>query len=161
MIALPREPGSSWRASAELVQLRTQCRQQTIDLTDLVAERVRRARIRCGLVSVQARHTTMAVALNENEPLLLEDVDQLLERLAPGDLPYAHDDLGRRLQVFAGERRNGAAHCRSLLLGAGQTLHVLDGRLDLGRWQRLLLLELDGPQPRTLSLLILGERQPR
>jgi secondary thiamine-phosphate synthase enzyme len=140
------------------VTLRTEIHRQYIDVTDLVAERVRRSGIRDGIVSVQTRHTTAALVVNEDEPLLLRDFDHLLDRLCPRELTYEHDDLARRRDVPPEERANGASHCRTLLLGTGQTLHVAQGQLQLGRWQRLLLVELDGPRPRMLSIAIFGSR---
>lgn len=150
--------GSPWEVVSDAVTLRTQAVRQFIDLTDWVAERVRQAGVRHGLVSLATRHTTTALVVNEDEPLLLEDMDHLLERLVPSDLRYGHDDLARRVGVDPQERANGAAHCRSLLLGAGQTLHIVGGALQLGRWQRVFLVELDGPRPRTVSLLVMGLR---
>jgi secondary thiamine-phosphate synthase enzyme len=147
---------SPWQVVSDALTLRTQAAQQFIDLTEWVAERVRQSGIEHGLVSVVTRHTTTAVIVNEDEPLLREDMDHLLERLVPSDLRYAHDDLARRVGVAPDERANGAAHCRSLILGAGQTFHVIGGALELGRWQRIFLLELDGPRPRTVSLLVMG-----
>jgi secondary thiamine-phosphate synthase enzyme len=141
---------------SDAVTLRTQARRQFIDVTELVAERVRRSGIRDGLVLVQSHHTTAAVVVNENEPLLLGDFERLLERLCPSEGPYDHDDLARRLDAAEEERPNGVSHCRCLLLGVAQTLHVAGGVLQIGRWQRLLLLELDGPRSRTLSIVVLG-----
>ena len=142
----------------DTVTLRTEMHRQFIDVTELVAERVRRSGIRDGLVSVQSRHTTTALVVNEDEPLLLRDFERLLDRLCPRDIPYEHDDLARRRDVPEDERANGVSHCRSLLLGNGQTLHVSFGVLQLGRWQRLFLVELDGPRPRTLSIAVFGSR---
>jgi secondary thiamine-phosphate synthase enzyme len=142
--------------SADAVTLRTQARRQFIDVTELVAERIRRSGIREGLVLVQSHHTTAAVVVNEDEPLLIGDFERLLDRLCPPDLPYEHDDLSRRDGVAPDERPNGASHCRSLLLGSSQALHVSGGILQLGRWQRLLMVELDGPRTRTMSIVVLG-----
>ena len=74
------------------------------------------------------------------------------------DLPYAHDDLSRRTINVAGprERRNGYAHCRAALLGCTETVMVEDGRLCLGRWQRVLFAEFDGPQRRDLQVWLLS-----
>mgnify|MGYP003526351750 CR=1 FL=1 len=142
---------------SDAVSLRTQTRRQFIDVTELVAERVRRSGIREGLASVQSHHTTTAVVINEDEPLLIGDFDRLLDRLCPAEVPYEHDDLARRRDAMPDERPNGASHCRSLLLGSSQTIHVSGGVLRLGRWQRLLLVELDGPRSRTLSIVVLGQ----
>src|SRR5689334_16233286 len=105
--------GIAWEVVSDTLTLRTQAVRQFIDLTDWVAERVRQSGIRHGLVSVVTRHTTTAIVVNENEPLLLEDMDHLLERLVPTDLRYGHDDMARRTGVEPEERANGAAHCRS------------------------------------------------
>ena len=143
----------------DAVTLRTQARRQFIDVTELVAERVRRSGIRDGLVSVQSHHTTTAVVVNENEPLLLGDFDRMLDRLCPRDVDYGHDDLARRGDVparRASQRRPRTAG--ACCWGSAQTIHVAGGTLQTGRWQRLLLLELDGPRTRTLSIVILGSR---
>lgn len=147
-----------WEVQSDLVTLRTQQPRQFIDVTELVAERVRRSGIHHGLVSIVTRHTTTAVVVNENEPLLVGDMERLLDRLVPADVRYAHDDFSQRTGIAPDERANGAGHCRSLLLGAGQSLHVVAGELSLGRWQRIFLVELDGPRPRTLSILVMGLR---
>ena len=150
-------PRSEVRAFSDRVRLRTESPIQFIDVTDLVAERVRRTRVIEGLVCVQVQHTTAAVLVNEDEPLLIEDMTKALERVAPSGASYAHDDLGRRgPETPPCERRNGHAHCKAMALPVSATLNIAGGRLQLGRWQRILLVELDGPQPRTLSLSILG-----
>lgn len=142
---------------SDAVSLRTQRPRQFIDVTELVSERVRRSGILEGLVLVQTHHTTTAVVVNEDEPLLIGDFDRLLERLCPPEEPYGHDDLARRPDAMADERPNGASHCRSLLLGGSQAIHVSGGVLRLGRWQRLLVVELDGPRRRTVSIVVLGQ----
>jgi len=152
------EPPTGWSAASDVVTLRTETTRQFIDLTELVAERVRRSGISHGLVSVVTRHTTTAIVVNEDEPLLLEDMGHLLDRLVPPDIRYGHDDMARRTGVGPDERANGAAHCRSLLLGASQVFHVDAGAIQLGRWQRIFLVELDGPRTRAVSILVLGLR---
>ena len=154
------EEGAALKACSDLVELRTEERVQFIDLTALVAERVRRSGIWQGLVCVQTRHTTAAVTVNENEPRLVEDMKALLERLAPRDARYAHNDRLRPAgDLPPGESENGDAHCRALLLGASQTLTIVGGELQLGRWQSLFLVELDGPQKRSVSIVVLGTRR--
>ena len=161
----PVEPEPGLRVTRDLVDLRTERRRQFIDLTDLVGERVRRSGLSEGIACIQTLHTTTALLLNENEPLLLEDLSRLLERLAPEDLDYAHDDIAlRRRHPLAvppapDEPPNGDAHCKAVLLPPSQTLTIVEGRLLLGRWQSLFLVELDGPRKRTLSILLLGARR--
>ena len=148
--------GAPIRTCRDRVHFRTEREVQVIDLTELVAERVRRSGIREGTLTVQSRHTTASVVVNENEPRLLEDLRDLLERWAPVGHPYRHDDLGARPEAPPDERKNGHAHARALLLGASVSLNVADGRLDIGEWQSVLLVELDGPRRREVSIQVLG-----
>lgn len=128
-----------------------------IDITDRVQAAVAEAGIRDGLVNVHALHTTTAIAVNEYEPLLLADFAGLLDRMAPRDAAYRHDDMASRtVNLVVGERVNGHAHCRALMLGPSALLNLAGGRLQLGRWQRVFLVELDGPQSRDVSVLVLG-----
>ena len=128
-----------------------------IDLTDAVQQVVSRSGVATGIVVVQTTHTTTAVLVNENEPLLLEDLRATLERLAPRDAAYRHDDLeSRTVNVTPDERPNGHSHCKALFLRASETLAVVAGRLALGAWQRVMLVELDGGRPRTVRVVVLG-----
>jgi len=150
------QPLSRLGVWADVVELKTEERVQLVDLTELVAERVRRSGIGHGLVCVQSRHTTAAVVVNENEPLLADDFKRMLERLAPRGARYRHNQLHRRPNLAPDESRNGDAHCRALLLGASETLAVVDGALHLGQWQRVFLVELDGPRRRSLAVVVMG-----
>jgi secondary thiamine-phosphate synthase enzyme len=128
-----------------------------VDLTDRLASLVAASDIRFGFVNVQSLHTTTAIVVNEHEPLLLGDFATLLEHAAPRDAAYRHDDASvRTVNVTSDERVNGHAHCRALLLGPSACLNVIDGALQLGAWQRLFLVELDGPRDREISIVILG-----
>lgn len=135
---------------------------QLIDITRSVAALVRQARLQDGLVQVFSRHTTAAVRIQEDEPLLLEDLRRLLARLAPADAAYGHNDFRVRTQhVHPDERPNGHAHCLQLLLGSSESVPVSGGELQLGEWQRLFLVELDGPRPRReLLVQLMGQAEP-
>jgi secondary thiamine-phosphate synthase enzyme len=139
--------------------IQTTCTTQFIDLTGEIQRFVSDSAMDDGIVNVQSLHTTAAIVINEHEPLLLIDFAALLERTAPVAGPYRHDDLSvRTTNLVPGERVNGHAHCRALLLSNSATLNVASGHLQLGRWQRVFLVELDGPQRREISVLVLGER---
>ena len=130
----------------------------TVRLEALAAE----AGIHAGLVNIQTLHTTTGIVVNEHDPALLVDFGDLLARAAPKDAPYRHDDPnGRTLPPAPGERPNGHAHCRALLLPTSVMLNIADGRLQLGRWQRVFFAELDGPRAREVSVLFIGERAGR
>lgn len=152
-----RIDGPRFRVYHEQVDLRTQERIQFIDLTELVAERVLRSGITHGMVQIQTRHTTAAIVINENEPQLIQDLQELMELWAPSDVDYRHDDFRVRKSPFATEERvNGDAHARAILLGGAKCLNVVDGRIDLGRWQRIFLVELDGARKRYTSIVVMG-----
>jgi secondary thiamine-phosphate synthase enzyme len=138
--------------------LRLVTRQTTafIDITEHLQQFVSGTDIQFGTLCVQTRHTTTAVLVNEYEARLLTDFDTLLRRIAPSSDAYAHDDLELRPDVAADEPRNGHAHCRAAVLPPSVTLNIVGGRLALGRWQRVLFVELDGPRERELSALVMG-----
>jgi secondary thiamine-phosphate synthase enzyme len=120
-----------------------------VDLTDEVAHLVREARLRDGVVTVFSRHTTASICIQEAEPLLLEDLRDFLHRTAPPHLHYRHNDFRvRTVHMHDDESPNGHAHCMQLMLGTSESVPVLDGELQLGTWQRIYLVELDGPRPR-------------
>jgi secondary thiamine-phosphate synthase enzyme len=140
------------------IRITTEHPTEFIDVTDRLEALVAAAGIRFGFVNVQSLHTTTAIVVNELEPLLLADFEALLGKTVPRDAGYRHDDMAvRTVNITADERINGHAHCRALLLGSSACLNVIDGHLLLGRWQRVLMAELDGPRAREISVLILGE----
>jgi len=146
----------------DTVRLRSEEPTQFIDLTESVVSAARLSGVAYGFVAIQVLHTTAAIVINENEPLLLDDLKAMLERLAPSDAVYAHDDPHRRrVNRLPEERANGRAHARALLLGTSQVVNIVEGRLVLGRWQSVMLVELDGPRERTISITVMGFRKYR
>lgn len=148
---------TEWVAAQEVLRVRTTRQTQFVDVTDDVAAFVTRHGFTCGAVTVQTRHTTTGIVVNEHEPLLLDDFRRTLERAVPLLAGYAHDDFRRRrVNLGPGERTNGFAHCRALLVPSSASLNVASGELCLGRWQRVFLVELDGGQEREISLGLVG-----
>jgi secondary thiamine-phosphate synthase enzyme len=123
---------------------------ELLDVTDQVAEVVDGAGVADGIVHVFCPHTSCGLAVTELEDGLHADFERALSTLAPVDGDYAHDDMARRHQnIEPDERRNGWSHIRALLAtSTSVTAPILEGRLALGRWQRLFLVELDGPRPK-------------
>ena len=134
---------------------------QFVDITEQLRKEVRQSGLRVGRIHLQSLHTTVGLAINENEPLLLRDFQSLLERLAPSGAGYEHDDFARRFDIALDEPINGHAHCRQLLLTGFATLLVEEGDLVLGRWQSVFAVELDGPRSRELAIQLEGEFEPR
>jgi secondary thiamine-phosphate synthase enzyme len=140
------------------IRISTERSTEFIDLTEGLEALVAEAALEVGFVNVQTLHTTTGIVVNEHEPLLLDDFTRVLDSVAARDSAYHHDDASvRSVNVTPGERPNGHAHCQALLLGATVCLNVVNGRLLLGRWQRVFLVELDGPRPREISVLMMGE----
>ena len=142
---------------AETLAFHTSMAPEFLDVTEQVQAVVGRSRVSQGWASVFSKHTTAAVVINENEPLLLKDMGLLLERLSASGGAYQHNDLSRRTgEMEPDECANGHAHCQHLLIGGSENIPVADGKLDLGRWQRIFLLELDRPRDRQLVVQVFG-----
>src|SRR5262245_3790507 len=140
------------------IRLTTTRPTEFIDLTDRLCRFIADTGVCFGMLNVQTLHTTTAVVVNEHEPLLLGDFQTLLEAAAPDEGTYRHDDTTiRTVNMTDAERPNGHAHCRALLLPSSACVNVINGRLLLGRWQRVFFVELDGPRERELSVLVIAE----
>ncbi|MFH1609554.1 MAG: secondary thiamine-phosphate synthase enzyme YjbQ [Candidatus Bipolaricaulota bacterium] len=140
-----------------LFHVRTERAPQFVDVTDEVARRVRECGIREGMALVFCRHTTAAIRINENEPLLVADMEEFLKRVAPRDLYYRHNDFAIRTHnMTEDECPNAHAHCQHLLLGASEAVPIEDGEVALGRWQRIFLVELDRPRMREVTVQVFG-----
>jgi secondary thiamine-phosphate synthase enzyme len=156
---LPREVGAmkSWR---QAVDVALHGRLEAVDLTDELRRAVKDSGITEGFVLAHCPHTTATLLLNEWEEGALDDLRHRLENLVPGGIYYAHDDLERRTRNLqeGHERANGRSHVAQMLLGgASHTIPVEAGEPALGRWQRLLLLELDEPRERRITFRVYGE----
>lgn len=129
-----------------------------IDITQQVRKCVSESGVLNGLVVVFSRHTTAAIKINEHEPLLLQDMEQFLERMSPRDGEYRHNDFTvRTVNMTEDECPNGHSHCQHLLLGTSESIPLVDGIMQFGRWQSIFLIELDHPRPREVVIQILGE----
>jgi secondary thiamine-phosphate synthase enzyme len=127
-----------------------------VDITDQVMEAVREAAITNGFAVIFSRHTTAAVRINENCPHLLQDMEDMLRRLAPPEGEYRHNVYAHAFSQN-GERPNGHSHCQHLLLGASEAVPVVEGKLLLGQWQRIFLVELDHGRDREVVVQLIGE----
>lgn len=142
-----------------LLDLHTERGPQIIDITEQVEQAVRASGVVEGSVLIFSRHTTAAIKINEHEPLLLEDIEAFLERLCPRDGTYNHNDFSRRtVNMELDECPNAHAHCLHLLLNTSETVPISEGKMLLGRWQRIFFIELDSPRPRQVVLQVMGQR---
>ena len=126
---------------------RTDAPAQFIDMTEDVRDVVARSRVRNGMALVYSPHTTCSIVINERESGFIQDFEDLVEGLIPKRGAYRHDDLALRTENLEDDDHdvpNGHAHCKQgLIASASQTIPVIDGALQLGRWQRVFFLELD------------------
>lgn len=143
---------SSTGVHVRRIEVQTSKRMEIHDLTETVREMVQGSGVTAGLVTVSTMHTTTAVFVNEPQSALLDDVQQLLERLVPRGDDWKHNDP----QFSDCDRHNADAHLRAIMLGSSVTLQIAEGGLTMGQWQRVLMAELDGPRKRALVLQVLA-----
>ena len=135
-------------------------RGQFVDLTDELRRAIKDSGITDGMAVAFCPHTTCQLLINEWEDGAMADFAARLEQVVPNDVYYAHDDMERRTQNLqeAHERQNGHAHVKQMLMSASShAIPVAGGEPLLGRWQRLLLLELDDPKDRQILFHVFGE----
>ena len=126
------------------IHLRTSARRQVVDITADVIAIVAAAGLSEGLCSVYVAHATAAIVINENDdPNLCDDLLDVLDKLVPEGV-WRHDRIDG----------NGAAHLKAAILGPGETIPVRDGRLLLGTWQAIMLVDLDGPRDRRIVVTV-------
>ncbi len=146
------------RTFTETLTFESERAPQFIDITDEVTDVVDRSEVETGYVAIFSRHTTAAIKINEAEPLLLKDMEHFLERLASKDAYYGHNDFAiRTVHMHEDECPNGHSHCQHLFLGASENIPVVDGRLTLGEFQRIFMVELDDQKDqRTILVQVMG-----
>lgn len=126
--------------------MRTGARVTTTDITSRVRAAVTRSKIRDGICSIAAMHTTAALFINENADTDVQrDLVSHLAKLVPTDDEFRHAE------------GNADAHIKSVLTGNDVTLPVRDGELVLGTWQGIYLAEFDGPRERHATVTVIGE----
>ena len=136
------------KSKTEYVWMNTRSHREYVRITDKVADVVRESGIREGMVLVSAMHITAGVFVNDNEPGILADIDEWLERLAPYRDDYRHHRTGET---------NGDSHLKNILVHHQVVLPVTDGELDLGPWQQVFYAEFDGQRRKRLVIKAMGE----
>jgi secondary thiamine-phosphate synthase enzyme len=126
-------------------------RMDFVNITQDVAEELRKSGIQEGLCLVNAMHITASVFINDDEPGLHADYKRWLEKLAPFDASpkvYHHNRSGED---------NGDAHHKRQIMGREVVVAVTDGRLDFGPWEQIFYGEFDGRRPKRVMVKIIGE----
>jgi len=137
---------------AETIDVDTAGRTELVDLTDTVMAFVRRSGVQEGLLSLWSMHTTCSVFINESQQALEDDILAFLEDAVARQKYYKHNDPNHS----DCDRQNADSHLRAMVLGHSVTMQVSGGELVVGRWQRVLCGEMDGPRTRTIRAQVLG-----
>ena len=127
------------------IKINTNKNFEIIDITSKINELID---VENGIISIFSKHSTSAIVVNENESGLLNDLEFTLNNLITDKFTYQHDRIDD----------NAKSHLKSFLLSSSECLPIKNGRLDLGTWQSVFFIELDGPRHnRSISLTIIGE----
>ncbi len=132
----------------EYMKFHTKTHRAYIHITPQIEAFVSKSGVQEGIVLVSAMHITAGVYVNDNEPGLIEDIDQWLEKLAPYNRSYRHHQTGED---------NGDSHLKSLLIHHEVVVPITAGKLDLGPWQRIFYAEFDGQRDKRVLVKIMGE----
>ncbi|MGB9639029.1 MAG: secondary thiamine-phosphate synthase enzyme YjbQ [bacterium] len=126
------------------LKINTKLREDLIDITDLVLEKVEQSGIKNGIAVIFVPHTTAAVLINENaDPMVKKDIIEYYKRNVPSDYNYHHLE------------GNSDSHIKSSLIGNSLTLIIQDSKVLLGSWQGIFFCEFDGPRTRKVYIKIL------
>jgi len=123
-------------------------RQDIINITDEIAERVEASKVKEGLCLVSAMHITASIWVNDEEEGLKQDLMEWLEKLAPVNPNYKHHRTGED---------NGDAHLKRSLIGYQCVLPITKGKLDLGPWEQVFYVEYDGQRKKRVVIKVIGE----
>ena len=135
------------------VSLRTGMKLEVVDVTGDVRRIVGESGVMDGLVNLWVTHTTAALAVNEHDTDLWEDVLSAMTRLVPVRADYRHNAK----YGWSPREQNAHAHILSCMIKPSVTVPLGNGRMRLGTWQSILFIELDGPRNRSLHVQVVGE----
>ena len=140
------------RVISEQLRLVTDKRLELYNLTEKVADIVKRHDIKDGMVMLSSLHTTVALFVNEWQSALLSDVKTMLDKVVSPKDGWKHNDP----QFSDCDRQNAHSHLQAALLGHALSFQVAKGKLVLGQFQAIIAAELDGPRHRDLAVQIIG-----
>jgi secondary thiamine-phosphate synthase enzyme len=136
------------KTHTEYLTFNTKTHRAYVHITPQVEAAVRKSGVKDGMALVSAMHITAGVYVNDDEEGLIKDIDQWLEHLAPFREDYEHHRTGED---------NGDSHLKALLIHHQVVMPITDGKLDLGRWQRVFYAEFDGQRSKRVIVKIIGE----
>ncbi len=138
------------------IEVESKTQIEFFDITSQVQEVIDASGIREGLLLVFAPHTTMGIAINHNEPMLIQDFMRVLYKIVPMDDRYSHDLFELSKNSKSDGRSNGHSHCKSFLLGVSETLPIEKGKLLINPNQSIFAVEFDGSRKRDITIQVMG-----
>lgn len=136
--------------ATKTIRLQTKGNNDVIDITDFVAAEVAATGVKEGIVAIFVVGSTAGITTLEYEPGLVADLKDAFDRLVPRSMPYRHNSTWNE--------DNGHSHVRASLLGPSLAVPVIRGRLPLGTWQQIVLVDFDiRPRSREVIVQVVGE----
>jgi len=136
------------KSHTEYLWFNTKRRREYVNITPEVERAVAKSKIAEGMALVSAMHITAGVYVNDAEDGLIQDIDEMLQKLAPEGLDYHHHRTGED---------NGDAHLKSMLVHHQVIVPITQGKLDLGTWQQIYYAEFDGQRKKRVIIKAIGE----
>ena len=136
------------KSCTDYVWMNTRKHREYVNITDKAAATVAKSGVQEGMVLVSAMHITAGVFVNDDEPGILQDIDEWLEQLAPFRKDYRHHRTGET---------NGDSHLKNILVHHQVILPITSGELDLGPWQQVFYAEFDGQRRKRLVIKAMGD----
>jgi secondary thiamine-phosphate synthase enzyme len=137
------------RMHSEVLSVKTRQQLEFVDITSEMERVVRRSAIAEGFILVRSQHTTAAITCTERDPAVHQDCRELLEDLMPTDRAYHH--------AYEGSVNARAHQAEMLGFGHATWTGIRLGKLDLGTWQGIYLVELYRPMTRRIDCFVVGE----
>ena len=139
---------TSMKVITDFVEVESNRRGEYIDITNQIEKIVEKSNIKNGIIVIHELHTTAALTIQENDGSIHEDTKEILEEIVPLNKRYRHSYEGNE---------NATAHIKNQLLGSSIALPIINGRLALGTWQHIFLIELFEARKRKIAVCIVGE----
>ena len=127
---------------------------QYLIITKDVEEAIQKSKIKNGMVTVETKHTTTGISVNEALECLECDIDVFLSKLVPEDAPYSHCHM---LRDYGSTGGNPTGHLKAMIVGNHCHFPLIDGKLIGGSAQDIWFCEFDGPSQRTVNVIIQGD----
>jgi secondary thiamine-phosphate synthase enzyme len=136
------------RIHSDYLTVQTTNKREFMNITQSVKEAAEKSGIQDGMVLICALHGNAGVFVNDDDPGLIQDIDEWIGKIAPFGAEYHHSPRAES---------NAGAHLQSLLLNHQALVSLAQGRLELGPWQTVLYAELDGMRPKRILIKVMGE----